>query len=70
MSNHTQIVFVAQCKKKAQANAGHSRSEWSGVFEGPSSSSLGSGPVKTPPARSPGVQELTFSFEPIRAIRG
>jgi hypothetical protein len=36
MSNHTQIVFVAQCKKKAQPNAGRSRSKWSGVFEGSS----------------------------------
>jgi hypothetical protein len=34
---------------------GHSRSEWSGVFEGPSSSSLGSGATKMPPVRTPGA---------------
>ena len=42
------------------ANAGHSRSEWSGVFEGPSASSLVSGPAKTPPARSAGRASMAF----------
>ncbi len=37
------------------ADAVHSRSECSGVFEEPSSSLLGSGPAKAPPARAPGV---------------
>ena len=37
------------------ADAGDSQSEWSGSFEGPSSSSLGSGPAKTPPDRAPVV---------------
>jgi hypothetical protein len=47
-------------QKRLIKKCGHSRSEWSGVFEGPSASSLGSGHAKTPPARPPGVPALAF----------
>ena len=52
------------------ANAGDSQSEWSGSFEGPSSSSLGSGPAKTPPDRAPVVPASASSSVLIRDIRG
>jgi hypothetical protein len=39
-------------------NAGHSRSEWRGVFEGPSASLLVSGHAKTPPDRASVVPAL------------
>lgn len=63
----------ANPRPKARADAGHLRSEWIGVFEGPSSSSLGSGLAKTPPARAPGVPAWPASLPlsaQIRAIRG
>jgi hypothetical protein len=41
-------------------NTGHLRSEWSGVFEGPSASLLGIGPAKTPPAQASSVPALAF----------
>jgi glycosyltransferase involved in cell wall biosynthesis len=47
------------------ADGGHSRSEWSGDFEGPSSSSLGSGPSKTLPARASGVPTSASSSVPM-----
>jgi len=49
-----------------QADAGDSQSEWSGSFEGPSSSSLGSGPAKTPPDRAPVVPASASSSVLIR----
>jgi len=53
-----------------QADAGDSQSEWSGSFEGPSSSSLGSGSAKTPPDRAPVVLASASSSVLIRDIRG
>ena len=52
------------------ADAGDSQSEWSGNFEGPSSSSLGSGSAKTPPDRAPVVLASASSSVLIRDIRG
>ncbi len=54
----------------AFADAGDSRSEWSEVFEEPSSSSLGSGPAKAPPARAPGVPASASSSVLISVISG
>ena len=48
------------------ADAGDSQSEWSGSFEGPSSSSLGSGPAKTQPDRAPVVPASASSSVLIR----
>ena len=53
-----------------QADAGDSQSEWSGSFEGPSSSSLGSGPAKTPPDRAPVVPASDSSSVLISEISG
>ncbi len=52
------------------ADAGDSQSEWSGSFEGPSSSSLGSGPAKTPPDRAPVVPASDSSSVLISEISG
>ena len=52
------------------ADAGDSQSESSGSFEGPSSSSLGSGSAKTPPDRAPVVLASASSSVLIRDIRG
>jgi len=52
------------------ADAGDSQSESSGSFEGPSSSSLGSGAAKTPPDRAPVVPASASSSVLIRDIRG
>jgi glycosyltransferase involved in cell wall biosynthesis len=46
------------------------RSESSGVFEGPSSSLLGSGSAKTPPAQALGVPASASSFRVVREFRG
>ena len=55
---------------KARADAGYSRSEWSGVFEGPSSSSLVCGAAKTLPAQASGVPASDSSFRVVREFRG
>jgi hypothetical protein len=52
------------------ANAGDSRSESSGIFEGPSATSLVSGTTKTPPDRAPGVPASDSSFRVVREFRG
>jgi len=52
------------------AEAGDSQSEWSGSFEGPSSSSLESGPAKMPPDRAPIVPASASSSVLISAISG
>jgi hypothetical protein len=54
----------------SQAAAGDSRSELSGGFEGPSSSSLGNGPVKAPPDRAPVVPASASASVLISAIGG
>jgi hypothetical protein len=52
------------------ANAGDSRSESSGIFEGPSATSLVSGTSKNPPDRAPGVPASDSSFRVVREFRG
>jgi hypothetical protein len=52
------------------ADAGYSRSEWSGAFEGPSSSSLVCGSAKTLPAQASGVPASDSSFRVVREFRG
>jgi hypothetical protein len=52
------------------ANAGDLRSESSGIFEGPSATSLVSGTTKTPPDRAPGVPASDSSFRVVREFRG
>jgi glycosyltransferase involved in cell wall biosynthesis len=61
---------AAALESASLADAGHSRSECSGVFEEPSSSLLGSGAAKTPPARAPGVPASAFSSVLISEISG
>ena len=52
------------------ADAVHSRSEWSGDFEGPASSLIGSRTAKTLPAQELGMPASASSSVPIREIRG
>jgi hypothetical protein len=52
------------------ADAGYSRSEWSGAFEGPSSSSLVCGAARTLPAQASGVPASDSSFRVVREFRG
>jgi glycosyltransferase involved in cell wall biosynthesis len=66
---NTDRLGVKTFESAALANTAHSRSEWSGVFEEPSSSLLGSGNAKTPPDRAPGVPELASSFRVVGEFR-
>ncbi len=54
----------------ALVDAGDSLSESSGVFEGPSSSSLGSGPAKVPQDRAPVVSASASASVLISATSG
>jgi hypothetical protein len=54
----------------SQTDAGHLRSEWSGDFEGPSSSLLGSGTAKTLPAQELGMPVSASSSVLISDISG